>query len=125
MGHFLFLFVLLAASTILPSGLANSESHFLVNEPAYSPPSDELTLSLPPADIQAFLRAHNNFRAKHHASPLAWDGLLASKAQQWASNCQFKHSGGKLGRFGGSYLKFSGLIILDLFNYRELGCGDW
>jgi len=26
--------------------------------------------------------------------------MLASKAQQWAANCQFVHSGGKLGQFG-------------------------
>jgi len=97
MGQFLFLFVLLAASTILPSGFANSP--LVVNQPAFLP-SDESTLSLSPADIQAFLHSQNTVRARHGASPLSWENLLASKAEQWAAHCQFKHSGGTLGPFG-------------------------
>lgn len=99
MGYFKFLFLLLAASSILPSGLANP--CLLINEPIYPPPlSEESTLSLPPSDIQTFLNAHNTFRAKHGAAPLVWDNLLASKAQQWAAGCKFQHSGGKLGPYG-------------------------
>jgi len=97
MANFLFLFVLLAASTILSNGLALCP--LLLNDPVYAPPSDELAL-LPPGDIQAFLNSHNTIRAKHGASPLAWDAGLASKAEQWAARCQFKHSGGTLGPYG-------------------------
>jgi uncharacterized protein YkwD len=94
MARFVFLFALLAASTILPIGFANPA--LLVNQAEYTPTSDESILSLPPADIQTFLRTHNTFRAKHGAAPLVWDGVLASKAQQWANGCKFKHSGGHL-----------------------------
>jgi len=31
---------------------------------------------------------------------LTWSDQLASKAQQWANNCKFQHSGGSLGPFG-------------------------
>jgi len=31
---------------------------------------------------------------------LTWSNDLASKAQQWANGCVFKHSGGTLGPFG-------------------------
>ncbi|KII93492.1 hypothetical protein PLICRDRAFT_35713 [Plicaturopsis crispa FD-325 SS-3] len=52
------------------------------------------------SDEQQYLSAHNSFRAQHGASALTWSDNLASKAQQWANNCQFKHSGGTLGPFG-------------------------
>ncbi|KAF8912841.1 CAP domain-containing protein [Gymnopilus junonius] len=52
------------------------------------------------ADIQAYLAGHNTIRAQHGASPLTWNDNLASKAQQWANNCKFVHSGGSLGPFG-------------------------
>jgi len=99
MARFLLLFVLLAASTI---GLANP--CLLPNEPVYSPSSEESFLSFSQSDIQTFLSTHNNFRAQHGAAPLEWDGLLASKALQWANGCKFQHSGGTLGPFGGSHL---------------------
>jgi uncharacterized protein YkwD len=53
------------------------------------------------ADVAAYLKAHNDFRAKHGARALSWDNTLAAKAQQWANRCQFKHSGGTLGPYGG------------------------
>ena len=52
-------------------------------------------------DIQAYLNAHNTVRAQHGAVALTWSDNLASKAQQWANGCVFKHSGGKLGPYGG------------------------
>ncbi|KAF9478051.1 PR-1-like protein [Pholiota conissans] len=52
------------------------------------------------SDIQAYLQAHNSVRAQHGAAPLTWNDNLSSKAQQWANNCVFKHSGGSLGPFG-------------------------
>lgn len=53
------------------------------------------------ADIAGYLNSHNQFRAQHGARALAWDNNLAAKAQQWANRCQFKHSGGTLGPYGG------------------------
>jgi len=52
------------------------------------------------SDVQTYLAAHNTVRAQHGASPLTWSNDAASKAQEWANNCQFKHSGGSLGPFG-------------------------
>lgn len=54
------------------------------------------------ADADEFLAAHNDFRANHGADPLTWSTELASKAQEWADKCDFKHSGGALGSFGGN-----------------------
>lgn len=54
-------------------------------------------------DIQAYLYAHNSVRAQHGAVSLTWDDNLASKAQQWANNCQFEHSDDTLGHFGGLF----------------------
>lgn len=62
-----------------------------------TPPSSGATSS---SDIQQYLSAHNTIRAQHGASALTWSDNLASKAQQWANNCVFKHSGGSLGPFG-------------------------
>jgi len=52
------------------------------------------------SDISQYLDAHNGFRAQHGASPLTWSDNLASKAQEWANQCHFEHSGGQLGPFG-------------------------
>ncbi|EGU12991.1 Glutaredoxin [Rhodotorula toruloides ATCC 204091] len=48
----------------------------------------------------ACLAAHNDFRATHHADPLAWNATLAAAAEKWTKNCQWKHSGGAVGPFG-------------------------
>ncbi|KAI0815183.1 CAP domain-containing protein [Irpex lacteus] len=61
------------------------------------PPSSGATSG---SDIQQYLSAHNTVRAQHGASALTWSDNLASKAQQWANNCVFQHSGGSLGPFG-------------------------
>ncbi|TDL29851.1 PR-1-like protein [Rickenella mellea] len=67
-------------------------------------PSTTPSLSAPsgatPDDISAYLTAHNDARAEHGAAPLTWSDDLASKAQEWANGCQFKHSGGSLGPYG-------------------------
>ncbi|KAG6813083.1 hypothetical protein H0H92_014142 [Tricholoma furcatifolium] len=52
------------------------------------------------SDINAYLTAHNTVRAEHGAAPLTWSDDLASKAQSWANNCVFEHSGGSLGPYG-------------------------
>ncbi|KAL0957571.1 hypothetical protein HGRIS_001356 [Hohenbuehelia grisea] len=52
------------------------------------------------SDEDRYLAAHNPFRAQHGAGGLSWSDDLAGKAQQWANNCKFQHSGGSLGPFG-------------------------
>lgn len=51
-----------------------------------------------PAEI---LTAHNAYRARHCAPPLAWSDEVAGTARAWAErlarDCSFQHSGGKLG----------------------------
>jgi uncharacterized protein YkwD len=45
---------------------------------------------------KAVLNTHNADRAKHGVPALAWDNKLAQFAQNWANNCEFKHSVGPL-----------------------------
>jgi uncharacterized protein YkwD len=68
----------------------------------------------------AALSAHNSFRAQHGASPLSWSDDLASKAQQWANGCDFKHSGGSLGPFGENLAAGTG----SSYNVNT-GVGQW
>jgi pathogenesis-related protein 1 len=53
-----------------------------------------------PADQQAYLDAHNSFRAQHGAAPLVWNQTLADAGARHASKCKFEHSGGSVGPFG-------------------------
>lgn len=81
-----------------------------------SPPADPYTPAVTPAarrpparpaakpagDADAFLRAHNGYRAKHCAAPLTWSSKLAGLAQRWANSlrdkgCAFGHSNGSTG----------------------------
>lgn len=57
------------------------------------------------------LADHNSFRAQHGASSMTWNNEMASKAQQWANGCVFKHSGGTLGPFGGKYMTPVGFLF--------------
>ncbi|THU94825.1 PR-1-like protein [Dendrothele bispora CBS 962.96] len=68
--------------------------------PTQSPDPSNNSGATSDSDIQAYLSAHNSVRAQHGASPLSWSDEAAGKAQQWANNCVFEHSGGKLGAFG-------------------------
>ncbi|KAJ3505096.1 hypothetical protein NLJ89_g7594 [Agrocybe chaxingu] len=103
-----------AANDIIPTACPNSDSHNYLNPhhlPRTTPtPTPTPAAVVPPAntgsggtsgaDIQAYLAGHNTVRAQHGAAPLTWNDNLASKAQEWANGCQFKHSGGALGAFG-------------------------
>lgn len=65
--------------------------------------------SVSDADIATYLKAHNDFRAKHGAQPLTWSNELSNTAQSWANGCKFEHSHGK---FGGTYRLFGGGFLL-------------
>ncbi|KAF9928217.1 hypothetical protein FBU30_002560 [Linnemannia zychae] len=53
--------------------------------------------SNPSSDQQSILEAHNNYRARHGASPLVWDETLAQFGSNWIQQCEMKHSRGKYG----------------------------
>ena len=106
------------------------------NKPAPSPspapapapaPASQSNGGTSSADIQAYLAGHNTIRAQHGASPLTWNDNLASKAQQWANNCKFQHSGGSLGPFGGLFAFYQSRtqILIEGLVCRELGCWNW
>ncbi|CAE6458429.1 unnamed protein product [Rhizoctonia solani] len=61
------------------------------------------------AEIDAYLKGHNDIRAKHGASPLTWATDLAAAAAKWAENCVWEHSKGKVGAFGENLAAGSGL----------------
>lgn len=65
------------------------------------------------SDINAYLKGHNDARAKHGAKPLTWSDNLASKAQKWANGCVFQHSGGSLGSFGENLAAGTGKYGID------------
>lgn len=50
-----------------------------------------------PALIDSALNSTNQFRNQHNAAALTWNTSLANAASSWASNCQWKHSGGPTG----------------------------
>ncbi|CAE6447762.1 unnamed protein product [Rhizoctonia solani] len=52
------------------------------------------------AEIDAYLKGHNDIRAQHDASSLTWATDLAAAAAKWAENCVWEHSQGQVGEFG-------------------------
>ena len=90
---FLFLSLPLLATCVSSARLAKCVS------PARA--SDGSSGGTSPSDIQAYLTGHNSIRAEHGAADLTWSDDLASKAQQWANKCEFQHSDGSLGPYGG------------------------
>lgn len=74
-------------------------------------------------DVAAYLKGHNDERALHGAAALAWSDDAAAKAQQWANNCQFEHSGGSLGPFGENLAAGTGAFTIEqaiaLWNAEE------
>lgn len=96
-----------------------TESPAPSSTPAQQPANSGSVSSQSDDDIQQYLEAHNNERAQHGASPLTWSNLLASKAQEWANNCQFHHSGGSLGPFGENLAAGTGTYTI------AQAVGDW
>lgn len=64
-------------------------------------PAAEKPAGGPSEAARELLAAHNEYRAKHCAPPLAWSDAIAKVAQGWADQlhgkCQMKHSGGSHG----------------------------
>ena len=87
------------------------------------------TRATPQSDIDAYLKGHNTVRAQHGAAALTWDENLASKAQQWANGCVFKHSGGSLGPYGGTLrtdqLRQRIFHAYPRVYHRESCCRNW
>ncbi|KAL1745158.1 CAP domain-containing protein [Schizophyllum fasciatum] len=44
------------------------------------------------AEIDQWLKAHNDERKAHGAAPLVWNQTLANSAASWANQCNFAHS---------------------------------
>ncbi|GAB1520743.1 hypothetical protein RhiTH_003831 [Rhizoctonia solani] len=61
------------------------------------------------AEIDAYLKGHNDIRANHGAVPLTWAPDLAAAAAKWAEKCVWKHSQGEVGAFGENLAAGSGL----------------
>ncbi|KAG8735147.1 hypothetical protein FRC12_018201 [Ceratobasidium sp. 428] len=57
----------------------------------FSEYSPEFITSAIQTMANAYLDAHNSFRAQHGARALVWSPALATKAQNWANACVFKH----------------------------------
>ena len=87
------------SSLVITSILASSSPNVPKLVTTESSAMSKATTSYP--DVRAYLSAHNNLRAKYGASPLVWNSELANKAQQWVNGCEFRHSGGSLGPYGG------------------------
>ncbi|CAE7109495.1 unnamed protein product [Rhizoctonia solani] len=60
-------------------------------------------------DTGAYLKAHNDVRARHGASPLVWAPDLAAAAAKWAEGCVWNNSTGKVGAFGENLAAGAGL----------------
>ncbi|KAI8332607.1 CAP domain-containing protein [Chlamydoabsidia padenii] len=53
----------------------------------------QLSLAISQTNINAILKKHNQYRAKHRAPALKWDKTVAQYAQKWTNRCVFQHSG--------------------------------
>ncbi|KAF9481844.1 PR-1-like protein [Pholiota conissans] len=68
-----------------------------------------------PLQIAAFLDSHNVIRAVHNATALEWSESLAQKAEFWADQCQFRHTGGILSNelYGENIVAGTGVFSID------------
>ncbi|KAI0001978.1 CAP domain-containing protein [Russula vinacea] len=76
---------------------ASSPSVTPSSKPSPTPASTDGSGDVIPADIKAYLDAHNTVRSQHGAADLTWGADLSAYAQSWANKCQFVHSDGSYG----------------------------
>jgi uncharacterized protein YkwD len=99
---------LVAAACSHPAAAAPADPYTPTVTPATAPrqpPAARAAPASPPrasGDADAYLAAHNGYRAKHCAPPLTWSPKLAELAQRWADalrakGCAFGHSNGSTG----------------------------
>ena len=88
-----------SASVVHSSSSSASSS----KPPVVAPPSSTAKTPPPPPVANKpssntfegqVLMAHNEWRAKYGAGPLAWDAALASQADAWAARCEWDHGPG-------------------------------
>ncbi|CAE6441055.1 unnamed protein product [Rhizoctonia solani] len=97
--------VLPATSTIVPITVQASST-----TAAAATPSAKVTeTSSGNAEIDAYLKGHNDIRSQHGASALTWATDLAAAAAKWAGNCVWEHSKGQVGNFGENLAAGTGL----------------
>jgi len=91
-------------NSLLPTSLLLLLTQNVLSTPAAS----TITVSSPPAPTSttytsdttfrnSILDAHNFYRDEHNASALTWNTTSAAYALDWASKCQFQHTGGPTG----------------------------
>ncbi|GLB34051.1 putative SCP / Tpx-1 / Ag5 / PR-1 / Sc7 family of extracellular domains containing protein [Lyophyllum shimeji] len=83
----LFLLALLSLTTLVSAARAL---------PSHPSAAHALSKRGSPAQINAFLFAHNVIREAHAAPDLTWSTELASLAEEWADNCVFQRTEGIL-----------------------------
>ena len=92
-------FLILTLMACAPA--TTSEAKPAAKKPAAKPVAKEpASTAKPPSDpvAAAWVKAHNEARAKHCAQPLEWSPAIAKVAQKWAEQlkakgCVFGHSG--------------------------------
>ncbi|TAQ83946.1 hypothetical protein B7494_g7732 [Chlorociboria aeruginascens] len=67
----------------------------LVSTPSAIPTSPSYTSDT--SFESSMLEGHNFYRSEHNASALSWNTTSADYAANWASACNFEHSGGPTG----------------------------
>jgi len=110
----IFVTLLLSLATLLPNIFVYAV-----------PTTHSVTRRGSPAQINAFLFAHNIIRARHNAPDLTWSDEYAAKAEAWADNCQLKGTGGVLSptQYGEHHVAATGLFpistAIGLFSQDE------
>lgn len=78
---------------LLPGNLFFLTTLFLLNIMAGAGSAHAQTA----ADIQAWLNAHNQYRALHGVPPVAWSATVAASAQAYVNTCPSGHSSSPYG----------------------------
>lgn len=71
------------------------------------------------------MKLHNDFRAQHGASPLAWNDDLVDTAAAWAAECKWEHSkADERDGAGENLYAGTGLPVEDSYNAAAIGWYD-